>query len=151
MDFGSKLLEINSEINCPQLKLFAGYPLEILEKFSQEEGFKKFDYTLFVRTAVKINIEQLLSYMEVLSKLSKNIIFLEVAKLSESYLKSVDISKIDLMKPMKIYDGLYLHNYPQLLERYGYKIVTSEILPAKTFPKQSLTPDHNFVYIHGRK
>ncbi len=150
LDFG-KIFEINSDLHCPDLKLFAGYPLDILEKFSQEKDFVKFDYTLFIRTATKINIEQLLSYMDVLSKLSKNICFLEVAKLSTSHLRRVDINNIDMMNPMKLYGGMYLHNYPKLLERHGYKIVTSEILPASTFPKQSLTPDHDFVYIHGRQ
>ena len=41
-----------------------------------------FDYAFFVRTAVKINIEQLESYIKYLSQISKNIIFLENAKLS---------------------------------------------------------------------
>ena len=151
LDFGDNLLEINDDLDSPNLKLFQGYPLEFLEKYSQEKDFQAFDYTLFVRTAVKINIEQLMSYMQVIGKLSQNICFLEVAKLAQSHQRSVDISRIDMMNPMKLYAGLYLHNYPKILESFGYEIVSSKILPASTFPEQSLTPDHDFIYIHGRK
>ena len=151
LDFGKNLLENNKDLDSPNLKLFQCYPLEFLEKCSQEKDFQAFDYTLFNRTAVIINIEQLMSYMQVISKLSKNICFLEIAKLAESHKRSVDISRIDMMSPMKLYGGMYLHNYPKILESFGYEIVSSEILPASTFPEQLMTPDHNFIYIHGRK
>jgi hypothetical protein len=151
LDFGKNLLEINKDLDSPNLKLFQGYPLEVLEQCYKDKEFQVFDYTLFIRTAVKINIEQLMSYMEVIGKLSKNICFLEVAKLAESHQRSVDISRIDIMNPMKLYGGMYLHNYPKILETFGYEIISSEILPASTFPEQNLTPDHNFFYIHGRK
>lgn len=148
LDFGN-IAEINADLKSPCLRLHPGYPLETLERLAA--AGETFDYAFFIRTAVKINIEQLLSYMDVLSRVAKNVIFLEVAKLSQTHRRRVDVSAIDLMRPMKLYGGMYLHNYPRLLAKYGYGVVESAVLPASTFPQQSLTPDHDFVYLHGRR
>lgn len=63
------------------MKLYSGYPLNTIKSMVNENKIT-FDYAFFVRTAVKINIEQLESYIKYLSQISKNIIFLENAKLS---------------------------------------------------------------------
>lgn len=146
LDFG-EINKINDDLELSNLELVSGYPLSTLKERSNI-GF--FDYTLFVRTAAAINIEQLLSYMEYISKFSINIIFLETAKLSTSHLREVDLTKINLYNPMKLYGGYYLHNYVRLLEHFNYNIVDAKILPANTF-SHSLTKDHDFVYVHGRK
>ena len=146
LDFGD-IGTINNDLNLPNLELVSGYPLFTLKERS---GVELLDYTIFVRTAAAINIEQLLSYMECISKFSTNIIFLESAKLSTSHLREVELSTIDLFSPMKLYGGYYLHNYISLLERFNYNIVDSKVLPSNTF-SHSLTLDHDFVYVHGRK
>jgi len=150
LDFGN-IKKVNSNLLADNLVLYEGYPLDSLLALHDENKSIKFDYAIFVRTATKINIEQMYSYMEILKEMANNIIFLELAKLVTRSEKVIDISKIDIDNPLKLYGGLYLHNYPLLLEKYGYKILESEILSPSTFPKQSLTTDHNFIYIHGKK
>ena len=53
-----------------------------------------------------------------------------------------------MMKPIRIYGGMYIHNYPKILEWAGYKVVEQEILPYNTF-NQQFTYDHYFVYVRG--
>jgi hypothetical protein len=150
LNFG-QIHQINYNLTQKNLKLYLGYPLCTLEFLALDSQFEKLVYTLFVRTAVKINIEQRNTFMEVLSKISKNIRFLENAKLSSSHLYKVNIAVVDLMSPIKLYVGMCLYNYIELLERFGYDIIESVVLTASTFIKQSLTPDHNFIYILGKK
>lgn len=150
LDFGN-IKKVNSNLTADNLFLYEGYPLDSLIALHDENESLHFDYAIFVRTATKINIEQMYSYMEILKEMAENIIFLEVAKLVSRSERVIDISKIDIDNPLKLYGGLYLHNYPRLLEKFGYQILESEILSASTFPNQSLTTDHNFIFIHGKK
>lgn len=149
LDFGN-IKKVNSNLLADNLFLYEGYPLDSLIALRDEKSLH-FDYAIFVRTATKINVEQMYSYMEILKGMAENIIFLEIAKLVSRSERVIDISKIDIDNPLKLYGGLYLHNYPRLLEKYGYQVIESEILSASTFPNQSLTPDHNFIFIHGKK
>ena len=140
------IVEANKNILSEKLKLFPGYPLEILEN----ENFEIFDYALFTRTATLINIKQFISYMEVLNKLAKNVCFLEVVKISSYTKRVLNIEKIDMMNPIRMYAGMYIHNYPEILRKYGYEIIESSILSPDIFD-QSLTSDHYFIYTHGKK
>lgn len=150
LDFGN-ILDINRGLQHPNLRLFPGYPLETLETFVKKErkGFL-FDYTIFTRTATVINIEQLLSYMGFLAKLSKNTIFLEVSKLTTFSRGTLDVYKIDLMNPVKIYSGIYIHNYPKLLKDFGYVVTKEAILHHDAFD-QGFTVDDEFIYVEGRR
>ena len=146
LDFGN-LDKFNSDIFSNNLKLYSGYPLNTIKTIVNENKIF-FDYAFFVRTAVKINIEQLETYIKYLSKISKNIIFLENAKLSESHTKRVNVSKIPLNNPLKLYGGMYLHNYMELLIKYGYEIDECKIIEANNF-NNNLTPDHDFIFVSG--
>ena len=148
LDFGDINL-LNKDIEMNNLKLYPGYPLSTIEDFVHNKNII-FDYTFFVRTAVKINVEQLETYIQHLSKISKNIIFLEVAKLSQSYIRTLDVAKIPLNDSFKLYGGLYLHNYVELIKKYGYKLDECKVIESKYF-ENSLTSDHDFVYISGEK
>jgi len=149
LDFGN-LEKYNDNLKNKNLHLISGYPLMTLESFIEKNSNIQFDYAIFVRTAVKINIEQLYRYMRALTKISENIIFLEPAKLQSSHLPSIDVDKIDIDNPFKLYRGMYLHNYSRLLENYGYQIVEKKVMSQDNF-NNSLTKDHDFVYIHGAK
>jgi len=149
LDFGN-LEKYNDNLKNKNLHLISGYPLMTLESFIEKNSNIQFDYTIFVRTAVKINIEQLYRYMRALTKISENIIFLEPAKLQSSHLPSIDVDKIDIDNPFKLYRGMYLHNYSRLLENYGYQIVEKKVMSQDNF-NNSLTKDHDFVYFHGAK
>ena len=148
LDFGN-LEKFNNDILSDNLKLYSGYPLNTIRDFVNEKKIF-FDYAFFVRTAVKINIEQLETYIKYLSQISKNIIFLEVAKLSQSYSKRVNVSSIPINNSLKLYGGLYLHNYMELLIKYGYEIEICKIIESKYFDN-SLTADHDFIYVSGVK
>lgn len=148
LDFGN-LEKFNNDILSENLKLYSGYPLNTIKDFVNEKKIF-FDFAFFVRTAVKINIEQLETYIKYLSQISKNIIFLEVAKLSQSYSKRVNVSKIPINNSLKLYGGLYLHNYMELLIKYGYEIEICKIIESKYFDN-SLTADHDFIYVSGVK
>jgi hypothetical protein len=149
LDFGN-LKKYNHNLKNINLHLLSGYPLMTLESFIEKDSNIQFDYAIFVRTAVKINIEQLHRYMRALTRISENIIFLEPAKLQSSYLPSIDVDNIDIDNPFKLYRGMYLHNYSRLLENYGYQIVEKKVLSQDNF-NHSLTKDHDFVYFHGAK
>lgn len=149
VDFG-KIDELNRDIKVENLKLFPGYPLETLEAFSADRSFKKFDYVLFTRTASLTNINELFSYMEAIGKIARNVCFLEVVKLAAYPGTKLDINKIDVNRPVKMYLGIYIHNYPALLRKFGYEVVESSILPMETFD-HPLTKDHNWVYVRGKK
>jgi hypothetical protein len=148
LDFGD-IGRINSDLDLPNLTLVSGYPLFTLRELDKQ-GDQRFDCTIFVRTAAVINIEQLLSYMECISSLSTEVIFLEAAKLSTSYKRSINIADIDMMNPVKLYGGYYLHNYISILEKYGYRISDCKVLPPAAF-SHNLTSDHDFVYVRGNK
>lgn len=146
LDFG-EIIEINKGIASDRLKLYPGYPLDTLQGFPTE---LMFDYTIFNRTATLINIEQLLSYMQEIGRRSRAVIFLEVAKLSTFTGTDLDIRKIDLMNPVKMYSGMYIHNYPALLEMFGYRVAEERIIPCSAF-KQEFSPDHDFIFTLGEK
>lgn len=139
------IVEGNKEFKDKRLKLFEGYPLEILEEL-RDEG-ERFDYVLFTRTACIININQLISYMNVISKMTNNIIFLEPLKLTTYRGLELNLNEIELMNPIKLYNGFYIHNYSELLKRYGYK-VKIKIIPATKFANAT-DKEHCYIYARG--
>ncbi len=149
LDFGN-LHEINKDLSHEGLHLLPGYPLETLEKFIKEGKNNFFDHTFFSRCATVINIEQLLTYMKCIQHLSKNVSFLEVVKTNVITQRVVDVARIDLMKPIRLYSGMYIHNYVELLTKFNYNIKEGYIFHAQAF-KQTFSPDHYFVYIFGEK
>ncbi|MES3037780.1 MAG: hypothetical protein V4736_07730 [Bdellovibrionota bacterium] len=148
LDFG-RIAELNSNIAHPNLKFVSGYPLVTIENF-KNIGVSSIDYALFTRTAVKLNPNELNSYMDALSKVAKNIMFLEVAKPYTVTDQKIDVEKIDVDNPVRLFNGLYLHNYPAVLKKYGYTVRDQKILPYDSF-EQHFTPDHHFIYVHGEK
>jgi len=86
--------------------------------------------------------------VEILSQLADNIIFLEVGKLSTYSFTSLDVDKIDLMNPVRMYMGMYIHNYTKLLAGFGYEIIDKRIFNYNFFD-QEFSPDHDFIYVHG--
>ena len=93
LDFG-EIVQVNKNIKNDRLLLYPGYTLDTLEKFADDEDFIKFDYCIFARTVTLIDIEQLLQYISVISKISKNICFLEVAISSTLLMTRTDVSKM---------------------------------------------------------
>ncbi len=53
LDFGD-IISLNRNITHPHLKLYAGYPLRVLERFLGDEP-KRFNYAIFSRTATLIS------------------------------------------------------------------------------------------------
>lgn len=149
LDFGD-LEKYNHDLKNKNLHLISGYPLMTLESFIKNNIDLKFDYAIFVRTAVKINIEQMYRYMNALSKISENIIYLEPAKLKTSHFKSIDVDKINIDNPIKLYSGMYLHNYSKILEKYGYQVIEKKVISQDNFSNNH-TKDHDYVYFHGSK
>ena len=149
LDFGN-IKKINESFSDDRLILQEGYPLTSLEAMNKKGV--KLDLTIFVRTASKLNNKELREYLSVLSNMCGSIMFLEIAKLAFNVEKSVDIKKIDKHNSLKLYAGLYLHNYPELLKEYGFtKTIEEKILPYDTFEEQNLSKDHDFVYVHATK
>lgn len=147
LDFGN-IIKLNSNIKNKRLLLYEGYPLKTLLEL--HENNVKFDFAIMARTATLINSSQLFSYIEVLSKMAKRIIFLEVGKLTVSLTPFLNIRNISLYNPVRMYGGMYIHNYPKLLEKYGYSIVEEKIVNARQFSNK-LSKDHDFIYVCGEK
>jgi len=145
LDFGN-IKELNKKFLNKRLVLFEGYPLDSLDLIKDVS----FDYTLFVRTGVLMNINELLSYMEKVSKISKNVMFLEVFKPVTYKKRVLDVNKIDMMNPIKMYSGMYIHNYPEILKKFGYKVIESEILNSERF-KNKHTANHKYIWVYGTK
>lgn len=149
MDFGN-VEELNKDIADPRLKIIEGYPLLSLEKMVKEGKKDIFDYAFFTRTATMINIEQLRSYMRALKVLSKSVCFLEVMKILLIPMKKVAVEEIDVNNPVRMYEGMYIHNYPALLKEYGYQVTQKELLGPKSFT-QWVTSDHYFIHVVGKR
>lgn len=148
LDFGD-MIALNKDIASDRLKIFPGYPLETLEKFVAEGKKHMFDYVIFNRTAALMNHNELFSYMECLRVLAKTVCFMEVAKTTSLMTTAMDVSSIPLDKPLKIFNLIRIHNYPALLEKYGFEVVDAAVLPPTTF-KQYFVPDHQFLFAVGR-
>lgn len=138
------IVEVNKDIITDRLHLYEGYPLETIRSFSH------FDYVFFTRTATMISGVNLAKYMEVISKIADNVSFLEVLKISPLARIKLDISKISITNPVRMYSGMYIHNYPELLKKYGYNVTESKIFHASLF-RQDFTDDHYFIYAKGSK
>lgn len=148
LDFGD-MLGLNRDIAMDRLKLFPGYPLETLEKLVSEGKRRIFDYVIFARTAALMNHNELFSYMENIRLLANNVCFLEVAKTTSMLTPTLNVRTIPLDKPVKIFNLVRIHNYPALLEKYGFEVVDAAVLPPTTF-KQYFVPDHQFIFTAGR-
>ncbi len=92
----------------------------------------------------------LAEYMEIISEIADTVCFLEVLKISPLGRIKLDISKISITNPVRMYSGMYIHNYPELLKRHGYNVTESRIFHASRF-KQDFTDDHYFIYAKGSK
>ena len=149
LDFGN-IKKINDCFSDDRLILKEGYPLTSLEAMNKT-GLK-LDLSIFVRTACKLNNKELREYLSVLSTMCDSIMFLEIAKLAFNVEKSVNIKEIDKHNSLKLYAGLYLHNYTELLKECGFtKTIDEKILPYDTFEEQGFSKDHDFIYVHATK
>lgn len=149
LDF-EPFVECNKNLVNPNLILKPGYPLDTIEAFANESNDYVFDYAIFTRTAVLMNPNELFSYMESLSKIAKNVAFLEVAQVFLWDKLKLDINKIPLDNPCEMYEGMRIHNYPKILEKYNYKIVESAILPPDQF-NIWCGSSHYWIYTMGSK
>lgn len=148
LDFGD-LETLNQDIATDRLKLFSGYPLETLESFVKQGKGRMFDYAIFARTAALMNPNELFSYMKALSQLADRVCFLEVAKTTSLMASSLDVAKIPLEEPVRIFNLMRIHNYPAVLEKFGFEVEDAAVLPPSTF-KQFFVPDHQFLFAAGR-
>lgn len=143
------VIEFNKDFLNSQLKIYEGYPLNNLKIMKNNKI--KLNYVLFTRTTNMININELLSYMKVISKIADNVCFLEILKIPAYKKRVLDVNKIDMMNPIKMYSGMYLHNYSAVLKKFGYEVIESEIFHHKKYFNDDLTPDHYFIYVYGSK
>ena len=132
LDF-TPFIRFNKKFEQPNLILHPGYPLDAIEKFARESNGYMFDYVIFARAATLINQNEIRSYMAPISKIAKNIAFLEVAQAILVDQRKLDIRKISLNEPYKLYGSMVIHNYPKLIESFDYKVVDAEILPPNAF------------------
>jgi len=88
--------------------------------------------------------------MAPISQIAKNIAFLEVAQHALMNHRKLDIRKISLNEPYKLYGNMVIHNYPKLIESFDYKVVDAEILPPNTF-NIFYGDAHYWVYVIGTK
>jgi hypothetical protein len=149
LDFGD-IKQLNEKILHKRLFLYPGYPLQALEDLLDKEGTNFFDYVLFVRTATLINKNELFSYMDVVSRISKAVAFLEVASIGTTRNTRIDIDRIDLENPMKTYGGMYVHNYKKLLQKYGYALQYAELLEPGFFRYDSAGNNHIMCIIGSK-
>lgn len=69
---------------------------------------------------------------------------------SERFTKpTLDVTKIPIEKPVKIFNMMRIHNYPAVLEKFGFEVTESYVLPP-TALKQRFVPDHQFVVVTVR-
>jgi len=150
LDFGD-IKSFNEDfITEDRLELINGYSLESLEEL-YKKGIN-LDLAIFVRTCSLMNPNEFKEYIKTLGKFCNSIMFLEIAKLTFNPISKVDLSEISTDKSLKLFSGLYLHNYIKVPEKYGFKkVIEAKVVPAKTFPQQSLTKDHDFVFVHVSK
>lgn len=154
IDFGD-METLNADLKNDRLKIFSGYPLEILEKFVAEGKRDMFDFVVFSRTATLMTAAELMSYMACIKQLSKAVAFLEVAKTTSQMTTSLDIAQLPVDKPARIFNGMYIHNYPAVLKQFGFKVTASKVLPHTAFvgagEKESFVPDHYFQFAAGER
>lgn len=150
LDFGN-MEKLNRHIKHERLYLYSGYPLESLEKILSEKGEHFFDYVTFTRTAVLMNKNELKEYMSVISKLAKNVAFFEVIDISTLNIRTLDYDKITVDQPIKMYSGMYIHNYIKLVESYGFRCVDATILPPGSFPNESANGHHMICVVGASK
>ena len=149
LDFGNMAI-LNKGLECDRLHLYSGYPLEILEEIKSKRSPIIFDYTIFTRTAVLLNKNEFNSYMEVISKVSKKIVFFEVIDISNIVNTTLDLNAIPIDSPIKMYSGMYIHNYSKILEKYGYIIAHNALVPPGSFPNES-ADGHHMICIVGER
>jgi len=149
LDFGN-MEKLNSEFLSERLILRSGYPLEVLEDILATEGEMFFDYTIFTRTAVLFNKNELNSYMEVISRISKKVAFFEVVDFSNITSINTDLNSIEINNPLKMYSGMYIHNYSKVVENFGYEVSHVDLIPPGTFPNES-SNGHHMICVVGEK
>lgn len=149
LDFGD-MEKLNSELKHDRLNIRSGYPLELLEDLLSLKGEMYFDYTIFVRTAVLMNKNELNSYLYVVSKISKKIAFFEVVDVSTFTSRNIELNSISIDNPLKMYGGMYIHNYVELAKKFGYNITNYNVLPPGSFPQESAN-GHHMLCVVGEK
>lgn len=150
LDFGDIKKYNKNFVSEDRLELINGYSLKSLEKL-HERG-ESLDLAIFVRTATTMNPNEFKEYVKILGKFCKSIMFLEVAKLTYTPQKKVNVFNISTKNSLRLFSGLYLHNYIKIPAQYGFKnIIESKVIPSSTFPNQSLSKDHNFIFVHLSK
>ena len=148
LDFGD-MEKLNQNIKHKRLFLYSGYPLDSLGNLLKEKGEYFFDYVIFTRTAVLINKNELKEYMNVICKLAKNVAFLEVVDISTLDKRTLYYDSISIDNPLKMYSGMYIHNYIRLIEKFGFRCTKAEILPPGSFPNESAN-GHHLICVVGK-
>jgi hypothetical protein len=128
IDFLSNLAEVNAELpQSPNWSFASGYALDLFENQSV-----KADLVLFSYTCAVIRNKELHQYFAALSKFAKYIVLNEqwwpVYKAS-SLFKVITPEMID--PDHSLLGGtisVYHHNYPKILERNGFEVMSSEIV-----------------------
>jgi hypothetical protein len=97
-----------------------------------------------------VNINEVFSYMDLLSKLACNVCFWEICKTTSYVSRILDINKIDMMNPLGIFGEIYIHNYPEALKKFNYEIVENNTLSFNAF-EQCFVSEHYFIHVHDKK
>jgi hypothetical protein len=123
VDFQENLQEHNSCYEIPKnWKFISGYPLNILENFFINK--KSADVVLFSAVAPLLRNKEFKEYLAILKKINKYIIFNEPwfmpYKLNFKILKPEDIDDENSLMGGPFSN--YLHNYPEILNKYGFEI-----------------------------
>ena len=141
LDFGD-MEKLNRNINHERLFLYSGYPLQSLEKILNKKGEHYFDFVTFTRTAVLMNANELQEYMDIIRKLAKNVAFFEVIDTSTLNNRVLNYDAITIEEPIKMYSGMYIHNYIKLIEKFGFRCSNAKIVPPGSFPGESANGHH---------
>jgi hypothetical protein len=128
IDFLANLAEVNSQLpQSPNWSFASGYALDLFEN-----QLVKADLVLFSYTCAVIRNKELHQYFAALSKFANYIVLNEqwwpVYKMS-SLLKVITPEMID--PDRSLLGGtisVYHHNYPKILERNGFEVMSSQIV-----------------------
>ena len=130
VDLQLNVKEHNQDLpQAPNWDFLGGYALHLME-----EGRLAADLVFMTSTSVLFNNVELDSYLAAIAKRTKMVV------LNEPWWPDLLSTGLGIVRPEDIplndpicsgAHGNYHHNYLAKLERHGYQIVSSEILPAK--------------------
>jgi hypothetical protein len=130
VDFPSNLAEMNRDLRqSPNWSCVSGYGLDLFERQDVTA-----DLVLFSFTCELMRNQEVHEYLAALATFAKYVVLVEqwwpIRQLS-SLLRVVRPEEID---PDRSHTagraGAYLHNYPAMLERSGFEVLSSEIVEA---------------------